>query len=257
MNVLNKMYDACQLKRKQVAVLIDPDKIEVNKVSGLIKKAEEIGVSYIFIGGSLLLKNQVDAICIEIKKGSDIPVVLFPGNLSQLSPYTDATLFLSLVSGRNAEFLIGQHVVSAPLLKQMKQEVIPTAYVLIDGGRQTSVSYMSNTTPIPADKTDIAASTALAGEMLGMKMVYLEAGSGAQNPVTEKMISRVKQQLSVPLIVGGGIRSAKKATAAFEAGADIIVVGTAIENDVQFLEELKGVIASQNTLKLPNSSSLN
>ena len=228
--------------RKQLAVLIDPDKFGAS--SPIIEMANEAGADYFFTGGSLLTNGNLDHCIEEIKKRSDIPVVLFPGNTMQISKKADALLLLSLISGRNPEMLIGKHVIAAPVLKAARLEVISTGYMLIESGRQTTVSYISNTTPIPADKDDVAICTAMAGEMLGMKLIYLEAGSGALNPVSESMIRGVRENIEVPLIVGGGISSGAKAEAACRSGADIIVVGNAAEKDTGIIKEIAGAVRS-------------
>lgn len=225
--------------KKQIAVLIDPDKTDTGKIQRLVLAAEKASVDFFLVGGSLLLKNSLEETVAAIKKYSKKKVYLFPGNPMQITPQADGILLLSLISGRNAELLIGAHVQAAPLLKQSRLNIIPTGYMLIESGRPTTVSYISNTTPIPADKPEIAACTALAGEQLGLKTIYLEAGSGAQNPVSKEMIKAVRKMIKIPLIVGGGIRSAAQAEQAFSAGADIVVIGTAIEDDVAFLNELK------------------
>ena len=198
-------------------------------------------VDFYLVGGSLLLKNNLDEIIAIIKKNSKKKVYLFPGNPSQISTKADGILLLSLISGRNAELLIGNHVLAAPILKQSKLTIISTGYMLIESGTQTTVSYISNTTPIPANKPAIATCTALAGEQLGLKTIYLEAGSGAQNSVSKEIIKAVKKQINIPLIVGGGIRSIEQIETAFLAGADVVVIGTAIENDIKFLEEIKRI----------------
>lgn len=225
--------------KKQIAVLIDPDKTDTGKIQRLVLAAEKASVDFFLVGGSLLLKNSLEETVAAIKKYSKKKVYLFPGNPMQITPQADGILLLSLISGRNAELLIGAHVQAAPLLKQSRLNIIPTGYMLIESGRPTTVSYISNTTPIPADKPEIVACTALAGEQLGLKTIYLEAGSGAQNPVSKEMIKAVRKMIKIPLIVGGGIRSAAQAEQAFSAGADIVVIGTAIEDDVAFLNELK------------------
>ncbi len=225
--------------KKQIAVLIDPDKTDTGKIQRLVLAAEKASVDFFLVGGSLLLKNNLEETIASIKKYSKKKVYLFPGNPMQITPKADGILLLSLISGRNAELLIGAHVQAAPLLKQSRLNIIPTGYMLIESGRPTTVSYISNTTPIPADKPEIVACTALAGEQLGLKTIYLEAGSGAQNPVSKEMIKAVRKMIKIPLIVGGGIRSAAQAEQAFSAGADIVVIGTAIEDDVAFLNELK------------------
>ena len=227
--------------KKQIAVLIDPDKTDAKKLVKTIQQAELAKVDFYLVGGSLLLKNNLDEIIAIIKKNSKKKVYLFPGNPSQISAKADGILLLSLISGRNAELLIGNHVLAAPILKQSKLTIISTGYMLIESGTQTTVSYISNTTPIPANKPAIAASTALAGEQLGLKTIYLEAGSGAQNSVSKEIIKAVKKQINIPLIVGGGIRSIEQIETAFLAGADVVVIGTAIENDIKFLEEIKRI----------------
>lgn len=227
--------------KKQIAVLIDPDKTDAKKLVKTIQQAELAKVDFYLVGGSLLLKNNLDEIIAIIKKNSKKKVYLFPGNPSQISTKADGILLLSLISGRNAELLIGNHVLAAPILKQSKLTIISTGYMLIESGTQTTVSYISNTTPIPANKPAIATCTALAGEQLGLKTIYLEAGSGAQNSVSKEIIKAVKKQINIPLIVGGGIRSIEQIETAFLAGADVVVIGTAIENDIKFLEEIKRI----------------
>ena len=231
-------------KQKQFAILIDPDKPGEKELEQIAKAGQDCKADYFFVGGSLLTNNRLDA-CIQIiKKNADIPLVLFPGSLLQISHYADATLFLSLISGRNAEMLIGKHVIAAPILKSSGLEVIPTGYMLIESGKPTTVSYMSNTTPIPADKNDIAVCTALAGEMLGLKLIFMDAGSGAMNPVSTSMIEAVSKQINVPLIIGGGISTPEKAAADCKAGADLIVVGNAIEKDASLIKEIAKAIHS-------------
>ncbi|MBL7795168.1 MAG: geranylgeranylglyceryl/heptaprenylglyceryl phosphate synthase [Saprospiraceae bacterium] len=227
---------------KRLAVLIDPDKTRIRHLDQVVDAASEGGVHYFFIGGSLVVNDMLDTVLAGIRRRCSIPIVLFPGNSFQLSYRADAILFLSLISGRNAELLIGQHVVAAPFLKMSPLEIISTGYMLIDGGVQTSVQYMSNTWPIPANKVDIAVCTAMAGEMLGLKMIYLEAGSGAHNPVPEDMVEAVAGVLHVPLIVGGGIRTPEKATALLHAGADLLVVGSAVEEDPGRIRELAAAV---------------
>ena len=234
--------------KKKFAVLIDPDKLRLNKVEDIVKVSIESHVDYFFIGGSLVVDDMLDHCLLEIKKSCNIPLVLFPGSSFQLSYKADAILFLSLISGRNPELLIGKHVVTAPFLKMSPLEIISTGYMLIDGGVPTSVSYISNTNPIPASKSDIAACTALAGEMLGLKMIYLDAGSGALNPVPTHMISTVSQTVNIPLIVGGGIQTPERAQANVEAGADLIVVGNAIEKNLDLIPELSLAVHARNSI---------
>jgi len=230
--------------RKQFAVLIDPDKINRDSLKVVCQAAAMSKVDYFFVGSSILTNGNLRQ-CIEtIKDTCSISVILFPGNTLQVSELADAILFLSLISGRNADMLIGNHVISAPQIKQSGLEVIPTGYMLVEGGNTTSVQYMSNTTPIPADKADIALCTALAGEMLGLKMLFLDAGSGAKHPVSRKMIETVSSAIKVPLIVGGGITSPGKAIENCEAGADIIVIGNSIEKDPGLIERMADAIHS-------------
>ena len=217
--------------KKQLAILVDPDKADFKTLKKMASTAASSGVDYFLVGGSLLINNQLDE-CIKLLKDvSGLPTILFPGNTLQISWKADALLFLSLISGRNAEMLIGRHVVSAPYLKLSSMQILPTGYMLIESGRPTAVSYMSNSDPIPADKDDIAMCTAMAGEMLGLKLIFMDAGSGAINPVSESMISHVKQSIGIPLIVGGGIRTPEKAAESARAGADVIVLGNAVEKD--------------------------
>jgi len=232
--------------KKKFAVLIDPDKMRLSNMDDIIKLAIESKVDYFFIGGSLIVNNMLDECLQSIKNKCDIPLVLFPGNSFQLSYRADAILFLSLISGRNSELLIGRHVMSAPYLKVSPLEVMSTGYMLIDGGVPTSVTYMSNTSPIPANKDGIALCTALAGEMLGLKLIYMDAGSGAKNPISTSMIDQVSSAIQIPLIVGGGISSAEKALENVKAGADVIVVGNAIEKDPQLIKDIAKAIHSVN-----------
>ncbi len=232
------LVTAKQRGEKRLAILFDPDKLRLQKMGQALELAAECGVDYFFIGGSLVVNSMLDPMLAEIRERCTIPLLLFPGNSFQLSYRADGILFLSLISGRNPELLIGQHVVAAPYLRMSPLEIISTGYILVDGGVQTSVQYMSNTSPIPAGKDDIAVCTALAGEMLGLKMIYLEAGSGAIHPVSESMIEAVSGTLTIPLIVGGGIRTPEKAASNFKAGADLIVVGNAVEYDPGLIREL-------------------
>jgi putative glycerol-1-phosphate prenyltransferase len=198
----------------------------------------ETGVDLFFVGGSLISGNQFHALIDKLKLQSDIPVAIFPGSNLHIHPKADAILLLSLISGRNAEMLIGQHVVAAPILKNSGLEILSTGYMLVESGKATTVSYISNTLPIPSDKEDIAVCTAMAGEMLGLKLIYMDGGSGAQNPIPAKMISAVRRSISVPLVVGGGINSATKAQNAWEAGADIVVIGNGLEKDPDLIFQI-------------------
>lgn len=233
-------YEQISGSGNKIALLIDPDKHNVPGLIATVYAANEAGVKVIFVGGSLL-STEIDTTVEIIKKHTDIPVFLFPGSIMQISSKADALLFLSMVSGRNPEYLIGNHVLAAPYIRKTKLEVIPTGYILIEGGATTSVEYISNTKPIPSAKTDIIVSTAMASEMLGHKLIYLESGSGALNHVPPNVIAEVKRNISVPLIVGGGINTPEKFKVVAEAGADIVVVGTAVENNIANLSKLAGV----------------
>ncbi len=236
MNIYSNQF--CIQSKKQFAILVDPDKGNIEHFSEIARAAQQSAVDYIFVGGSLLTKDNMD-VCIDtIKKYYTSPVILFPGNTLQISPKADAILFLSLISGRNPETLIGLHVMAAPYLKLTNLEIISTGYMLIESGKMTSVQYMSNSLPIPADKSSIAVCTAIAGEMLGLKCIYMDAGSGAANPVPIEMIQFVKQSVSIPLIIGGGIHSPELAVNACKAGADIIVVGNAIEKNPELISQI-------------------
>lgn len=221
---------------KQLAILIDPEKQTADSLQKLAKRIDDSVIDLIFVGSSLS-SNDYNACILNIKALTQKPVILFPGNALQLSPNADALLNLSLISGRNPDFLIGEHVKSALFVKKSGLEVIPTGYVLIDGGRKTSVEYMSNTQAIPRDKTDIAVATAVAGEHLGLKTIYLEAGSGAKESVPNAMLKAVKAQIDLPIICGGGIKSKTEIQEKWEAGANIVVIGTAFEQNPEFLNE--------------------
>lgn len=241
--ILEAIKDKVKRGKKIFAVLIDPDKFPHENLIKIITAMEAARPDLVFVGGSLVA-NRTDEVVEVLKKNMTIPVVLFPGSMLQIAPKADGILFISLISGRNSDLLIGNHVASAPLIKNTGMEVMPTGYILIDGGITTSVEYMSQTKPIPNNKTEIAVATAMAGEMLGHKLIYLEGGSGALNPVPEAIISDVKNNISVPLIVGGGLNTTPKVKAACNAGADIIVVGNAFEKDLSLLKEFKEVIDS-------------
>ena len=190
------------------------------------------------------VSNHLDECIQYIKQNCSIPIILFPGSTAQISRFADALLYLSMISGRNPELLIGQHVVSAPFVKQSGLEIISTGYMVIDGGAPTTVSYISNASPIPADKNEIAMCTAMAGEMLGMKLIYMDAGSGAKRAITESMIEKVSRCIEIPLVVGGGISDPEKAYRNCKAGADLIVVGNAIEKNSGLIKEMSAAIHS-------------
>jgi phosphoglycerol geranylgeranyltransferase len=233
--VLDLFKDFKNNRKHGFAVLIDPDKIRPEDMPALAQKCVEAKVDFLFVGGSLVLEEQMDS-CIQLfKQNCEIPVVLFPGSPSQVSKAADALLYLSLISGRNADLLIGQHVSSALKVRQSGLEVIPTGYMNIDGGVPTTVSYMSHSLPIPHNKSDIALCTAWAGEMLGKQIIYMDAGSGALQPIHNEMIHKVSQNINIPLIVGGGLDTPQKVKEKCNAGADIIVVGNALEKDIDLI----------------------
>lgn len=233
-----------QKGQKSFAVLIDPDKVNKNLLEELINLSVDANVDYLFVGGSLVVSNHLDECIKQIKQSCNIPVILFPGSPSQISRHADALLYLSMISGRNPELLIGQHVISAPFVKQSGLEIISTGYMVIDGGAPTTVSYISNALPIPSDKNEIAMCTAMAGEMLGMKLIYMDAGSGAKRAITEAMIEKVSRCIEIPMVVGGGITDPEKAYLNCRAGADIVVVGNAIEKNASMIKEISAAIHS-------------
>lgn len=228
--------------QKSLAVLLDPDKVGQDALTALLAHTIDYPVDFFLVGGSLVTHYVHKDVIARIRQHTTTPVVLFPGNPLHIEPSADAILFLSLISGRNPEFLIGQHVIAAPLLKKSGLEILPTGYMLIDSGTQTTVSYISGTMPLPADKPGVAACTAMAGEMLGLQLMYLDAGSGARRPVPPAIIASVRAVVDTPLIVGGGIDTGEKAYEALKAGADLIVVGNGIEEDPDLLPQLSMVI---------------
>lgn len=209
--------------------LLDPDRATPNGIGEQAARCGEAGVDAILIGSSLMISNGFEESVRAAKSAVEIPVIIFPGEKSQITPEADAILFLSLLSGRNPEYLIGEQIRSAPLIKRIGLEAISTAYLLVDSGRTTSVEFMSNTKPLPADKPDIAVAHAIAAEMFGMKFIYLEAGSGAARPVPDEMVSAVASEVRIPVIVGGGIRNPETVAAKVKAGASFVVVGNHIE----------------------------
>lgn len=229
-----KILDKISQNKKLLAVLIDPDKADSSHIEKIANYANRGMIDLLFVGGSIT-NASVNELLEKIKILTDVPVVLFPGHPSQVSFKADAILFLSLISGRNPDFLIGHHIYVSKQLKKSGIEVIPTGYILIESGRTTSVEYISNTKPIPADKTDIVISTALAGELLGMKLIYLEAGSGATRAINSKLIRDLKAELNIPLIVGGGIKSLDDMENYAKSGADLVVIGTLFEKNVDLI----------------------
>ncbi|MFT2010402.1 geranylgeranylglyceryl/heptaprenylglyceryl phosphate synthase [Pontibacter sp. 13R65] len=247
-----KLQKAQQIEsgRKHFAVLLDPDNLDEASCLQLLALSEANRVDYFFMGGSLVTTQNQAALIRLIKENSTIPVILFPSNSLHIDQQADGILLLSLISGRNPDFLIGQHILSAPILKASQLQIYPTGYMLVDTGRQTTASYMSGTTPLPYDKPAIAACTAMAGEMLGLQYIYLDGGSGAHKPVSAAMIAAVREAVSVPIIVGGGINTIEKAQIALAAGADVLVVGNYIEKNPGFLAEVSEVVATYNKLAL-------
>lgn len=233
-NIYNHILQSKIEKEKLLAILLDPDKIDLNKADILIEKINQSPATHIFVGGSLVENNILDELIVKIKQNSALPVVLFPGNPSQISDKADAILFLSLISGRNPDFLIEHQVKAAPILKQTDLEIISTGYILVESGTETAVERVSKTKPLDRNNIEYIVHTAQAGELLGNKLVYLEAGSGAQQAVPLEMIRKVSQNIQIPLIVGGGIVDLRGIQKAYDSGADLVVIGTAFENDVDF-----------------------
>lgn len=242
--IYQSLTDRKRTGKKSFAVLIDPDKVNAENMDQLISLAVDAKVDYFLVGGSLVISSYLDECLQLIKAQCNIPTIIFPGSPSQISKYADALLYLSLISGRNPELLIGQHVISAPQVKKSGLEIMSTGYMVVDGGAPTTVSYISNANPLPADKNEIAVCTAMAGEMLGMKLIYMDAGSGAKKAINESMIEKVAASISVPLIVGGGIKEPEKAYRNCKAGADVIVVGNAIEKDASLIKEMAAAVHS-------------
>ena len=231
MKILNVIEKTIVQKGAAYFILIDPDKLPLYKTEIFVKHCVKSGVDGFLIGGSLMINGDLDASINEVKKHSNLPVIIFPGSVNQISKNADAILFISLISGRNAEHLIGKHVQAAPLLKKFDLEAISTGYILIESGQTTTAEYMSESKPIPRNKPEIATATALAGEYLGMKLIYLEGGSGAENSVPLKIIEEVSKNVSVPVIVGGGIRTPNEAREKVNAGAKVIISGNLFEDE--------------------------
>ncbi len=247
MSVLKTLKDYKERQKKSFALLIDPDNVDELECIELLHLAESTSVDFLLIGGSLITGNNLGRIVEICKSHSQIPVILFPGSSLHIDTEADAILFLSLISGRNPDFLIGQHILAAPILKRSRLEILPTGYMLVDTGKQTTVSFISNTTPIPYDKPDVAACIAMAGEMLGLQIIYMDGGSGAEKPISPQMISAVRKAVDTPLIIGGGINSPEKVQMALKAGADVIVVGNAIEKDTQLIHKITQTIREFNS----------
>lgn len=228
-------------RHKGFAILVDPDKVSESQLLRMTDQASAHGATCILVGGSLVQDTYIQQLVPLLKAHTPLPVILFPGSIQQVVPAADALFFLSLISGRNPDLLIGRHVEAVPLLRSSNLEVIPTGYLLVDGGKLTTAHYVSNTLPIPHDKHEIAVTTALAGQYLGMQVIYLDAGSGALHPVSSRMIQAVSQEITLPLVVGGGIRTEADAASAWQAGADLIVIGSVLEQEA---DPRGGMIAS-------------
>ncbi len=243
--IYNNILQSKANNEKLLAILLDPDKIELSTIEILIEKINQSPATHIFIGGSHINNNIIDELIVKIRQNSPakrqgrgaLPIVLFPGNPSQISDQADAILFLSLISGRNPDFLIEHQVKAAPILKKTNLEIISTGYILIESGTETAVEKVSKTKPMDRNDPDLALATAQAGEMLGNKLIYLEAGSGAKQPVPVEMIQLVSQNINIPLIVGGGIIDLQGIQKAYDSGADIVVIGTAFEKNVDFFNK--------------------
>lgn len=231
MKIYNYLIDTISAKGAAHLILIDPDKINREKLPDYLSVCEESGVDGFLIGGSLILNNSFEDFIKTAKKNTNLPVIIFPGSINQISSYADAILFLSVISGRNPEHLIGKHVLAAPIIKEANLEVISVGYILVESGAATTAQYMDGSSPIPRDKHEIAAATALAAEYLGMKFIYLEAGSGARNTIPCNMIRKVSEYCSLPIIVGGGIKNPFEAREKIESGANIIITGNYFENE--------------------------
>ncbi|NCP20498.1 MAG: geranylgeranylglyceryl/heptaprenylglyceryl phosphate synthase [Flavobacteriales bacterium CG_4_9_14_0_2_um_filter_35_242] len=233
---LNQLKTAKKEGIRLLAILLDPDKILLESVAELGAKIEALAADFIFVGGSLVKKGVTEQLVIELKKQTNLKIILFPGDYSQIAPQADALLFLSLISGNNPEYLINQQVKAVSKIQESKLEIIPTAYILIDGGKVSSVEKISKTKPISQHQNKLIVNTALAGQFMGNQLVYLEAGSGAKNPVKVSIIKKVASQLQIPIIVGGGIHSAKQLNQAYKNGANLVVIGTAFEENALLLK---------------------
>lgn len=237
--IWKNLSEAKLARKKSFAVLLDPDFSDIAHLANIVSLANNHRVDYFFVGGSLLTRPHALAQTLAyVKANSTIPTIIFPGSYNHIDSNADAILLLSLISGRNPDFLIGNHVLAAPTLRESQIEILPTGYMLIDGGKPTTVSYVSNTTPLPSNKPSIAACTAMAGEMLGLKLIFLDAGSGAESSVAPSIIKAVADVVSCPIIVGGGIRTSAEAIEKLNAGADLIVIGNAIEQNPNLLGEV-------------------
>ena len=244
MSVLSKLNDCVEKKGAGFIVLIDPDKKNDKNIDKLVEKANQNGVDAIFVGGSIMMDGLYHKRVERIKSISEIPVILFPGGVNQINKHYDAMLFMSLISGRNSHYLIGEQVIAAPIVKDYEIETIPTGYLLIDGGAPTSVEVVSGTKPLPSNRPDMIVSHALAAQFLGMKLIYLEAGSGALNKVPEDVVKKVADEINIGLIIGGGICTPEDANSIVNSGASFVVIGSAIEKSAELMEEFSSSIHS-------------
>ena len=251
-NIYKGLLDKSAENKKMFSVLIDPDKQNFADLHKTVSKCNDSQIDFFLVGGSIITKGDIATTVRFIKENSKIPVVLFPGNHQHVTQHADGILFLSLISGRNPSFLIGNQVLAAPIIQKTDLEVLSTGYMLVDCGTTTTAIYMSETAPLPYHKPDIAAATALAGEYLGLKMIYIDGGSGAQETISTEMIKQVKSVLSIPLIIGGGIKSAMQANDIYQAGADIIIIGNGAEENRSLIQEIADVRASYNLFSIKN-----
>src|SRR5690554_648308 len=235
--IYNLIQNRIKKHQKSLLLLIDPDKFNAQRIQQIGNMIKGRSVPFIVVGGSMI-SSPISPVVKDIKEVLQLPIVLYPGSPTHLTEGADGLFLLSMISGRNPDLLIGHHVTAAPLLKQMNIEIISTGYMLIDGGCTTSVEYISQTRPIPANKSDIAVATAMAGEMLGLKMIYMDAGSGAKNPIPTEMIANVRENISLPMLIGGGIKTAQQLKAAYSAGADMVIIGNALEKNPDLLNEM-------------------
>ena len=242
MSVFSHLDSVIGKKGAAYVVLIDPDRKNEDSLESCVDSANQSGVDALFVGGSLMMDGKCTERVKQIKQASDIPVIFFPGGVGQLNSYYDAMLFMSVISGRNPQYLIGEQLIAAPMVKDLGIETIPTGYMLMDGGAGSTVEFMSGTRPIPMNRPDIAVAHALAGQYLGMKLIYLEAGSGAKESVSESVIEAVTHNLDIPVIVGGGIRNGQIASEKVKAGASIIVTGTVIEENSNLMSEITDAV---------------
>lgn len=238
-DIYRNIVTSIQKGNKLLAVLVDPDKVDFKNLPFLMEKLNQSKINFILVGGSTVQEHDCERTVLEIRKHINLPVILFPGDVTQITHDADAILFLSLISGRNPEYLIGKHVESISKLERTNLEVIPTGYILIENGKETSIQKVTGTQPLSRYNINHIVDTAKAGEFLGMKLIYLEAGSGAIDPIDPEIINRVKLQINLPLCVGGGIRTKEQLESAYKSGADLVVIGTAFEEDDTFFDKLK------------------